>query len=219
MNRRSLIRRLALPLLAAALLASCAAKPVLEDIPEPLGDFSLGYNIVVVDHPAQGPFSRDATDAELKAAMEKAIQDRFGRFHGENTYHIAVKIEAYALARAGIPVVFKPVSVLAITANVWTTEAKLNEKPESITAFEAFDGNSLIGSGLTRTKEQQLAGLAEVAADKIETWLRTHPEWFGITGDEAARIAAEALAKQAADAAALKAATEKAAAGGGAGGN
>ncbi|MCR8726529.1 hypothetical protein [Frigidibacter sp. ROC022] len=165
----------------AVILAACAAPEDLSKAPEPLGDFSLGYNIVVVDNPKIGPLSRKATDAEWKASLEQAIDERFSRFKGEGTYHIAIKVQAYALAQTGIPLVVKPKSVLLISANVWTPYGKLNAEPENLTVWEGVSEKTLLGSGLTQTREEQMRKLSVNAARKIEEWLREHPEWF--TGD------------------------------------
>lgn len=168
---------------AMALLTGCAATSNdLDQPPAPLGDFRLGHNIVVVQEPQQAPFSRQATDAELEAGLKEAIAARFGRYEGDKLYHLGLKIEAYGLAAPGVPILFKPKSVLVISANVWDDAAqkKLNEEPKSIIAFEEFSDKTFVGSGLTQTKEEQLANLTRVAAKKIEAWLLENGQWFGV---------------------------------------
>lgn len=176
------LRRFRLPLLllVAALTAACAAQNDLDKPPPPLGQFVLGLNVVVTDNMQKVPISRDATAEEWKAALEKAIADRFGRYEGDRIYNFGVSIDAYALAPPGIPIVASPKSALAITANVWddATATKLNFKGKQITVMEGVNGETLVGSGLTRTKEQQMAALSYNAAKAIETWLLEHPEWF-----------------------------------------
>jgi hypothetical protein len=147
-------------------------------VPEPLGDFKLGYNIVVVDNPELLPFTRKATDAEWKAALEKAIAERFGRFQGTGEYHVALKLQAYALAQPGVPIVASPKSVLVVSANVWRPTGKINPEPENLTVWEGVNGKNVLGSGLTQTKEEQMAKLAFNTALKVEDWFRSHPEWF-----------------------------------------
>ncbi|MCB0106250.1 MAG: hypothetical protein KDE53_10085 [Caldilineaceae bacterium] len=174
-------RRLVLPLLAALVLTACAPKEDLSVAPEPLGNFKLGYNIVVVDKPEIGPLSRTATDAEWKASLEQAIDRRFSRFTGDTPYHIAIKLQAYALGQTGVPLVVKPKSVLVVTANVWATYGKLNPEPKNLTIWEGVSDKTLLGSGLTQTREEQMLKLSNNAAREIEKWMREHPEWF--TGD------------------------------------
>jgi hypothetical protein len=163
-------------LVAGLMLAACAPKQELSATPEPLGDFSLGYNIVVVKDPEIGPLSRTATDEEWKAVLETAINDRFSRFQGTGEYHLAVKLHAYALGQVGVPLVVKPRSVLVVTLDVWT--GKITPKPEQFTIWEGVDEKTLLGSGLTQTRDAQMKRLAFNAALKIEEFLRTHPEWF-----------------------------------------
>jgi len=170
------------PLLAgliALALAACAAPEDLTQAPEPLGDFSLGYTVVVVDNPELGPFSRKAEDGEWQASLEEAIKARFERFQGKGTYHIAIKVQAYALAQPGIPLVLKPRSVLLISANVWRPTGKINPDPKNITVWEGVSEKTfLLGSGLTQTRDEQMVKLSANAAREIEEWLREHPDWF-----------------------------------------
>jgi hypothetical protein len=170
--------RLILTLATVALLGACSPPQEMAAVPEPLGDFKLGYNIVVVDNPELLPFTRKATDAEWKAALEKAIAERFGRFQGTGEYHVALKLQAYALAQPGVPIVASPKSVLVVSANVWRPTGKINPEPENLTVWEGVNGKNVLGSGLTQTKEEQMAKLAFNTALKVEDWFRSHPEWF-----------------------------------------
>jgi hypothetical protein len=70
--------------------------------------------------------------------------------------------------------------VLSVTVNVWddTAQRKINAKPKVITVFEPFSGETFIGSGLTQTKEQQMANLSANAARKINAWLVENEAWF-----------------------------------------
>lgn len=172
------LRAFLLGLLALTLAACSTPPPALTGTPEPLGDFRLGYNIVVVDKPELLPFSRQATDAEWKAELERAMAERFGRFQGTGEYHLAIKLHAYALAQPGVPIVASPKSVVLVTADVWRPTGKISPEPESFTVWEGIDGNNLIGSGLTQSKEQQMRKLAYNAAYMIEQWMRKHPDWF-----------------------------------------
>lgn len=180
------ILRPAALLLIASLLAACQTNDLAEP-PVPLGDFVLGHNVAVTDKAQKGPISREASAAEWEAAMEKAVEDRFGRYTGKKVYNIGISVDGYALAPPGLPVVLKPKSVLIISANIWDDAAarKLNEKGEQLTIFEGMSEETLVGSGLTRTKQQQMDVLAFNAAKAVETWLLKHPEWFETVATEA----------------------------------
>lgn len=169
-----------LRLLAVFLLAACAA-PQLEEVPEPLGDFRLGYNIVQANDVVQGPFSREASEAELTDALRDAIEARLGRYDGDGLYHVGIAVGAYVLALPGLPVVYTPKSVLMFDVNVYdnATERRLNEKPHRITAFEGLHNVApVVGSGIARGKEAQLRNLAAEGARALEAWLRDNPGWF-----------------------------------------
>ncbi|MBK1637092.1 hypothetical protein [Rhodovulum adriaticum] len=165
-----------------ALLAGCAPGAAdLNDPPEPLGDFRLGYAIVVDKNAKMVPPSREAEPGEWEAALKKALEDRFARYEGDQLYHIAVNVDGYALAVPGVPVVLSPKSILIVSANVWDDAAgkKLHEEAEQLSVFEEFSGDTVVGSGLTRTREEQIQSLAENMAKRIERWLVSNrEEWF-----------------------------------------
>ncbi len=166
---------------AFGLLSACGVNDLAEP-PVDLGDFVLGHNIVVADKAEMVPISRSATADEWETAMKKAVADRFGRYEGNRIYNIGISVDGYALAPPGIPVVAAPKSVLVITANVWddAKAQKLNPEGKQLTVFESFDGESVIGTGLTKTKQQQLDALSYNAAKAVERWFLENPEWFGI---------------------------------------
>ncbi|MHA6326749.1 hypothetical protein [Roseivivax sp. CAU 1753] len=185
------MRRL-FPLLAClTLLAACAdgarnlQKPV-----EPLGDFKMGHGIVIAPNIVKGPTSRGASDAEWIAAVDAAMEERFRRYEGDKFYHIGVSIEGYVLAQPGIPLVFSPKSVLIVNVTVFddATGQKLNDEAEQLTALEAPSADTLVGSGVTQSKEEQMVNLANNIAFSIETWMRKQQRdagWFG--GPDAGR--------------------------------
>lgn len=176
-----MIARLSALVLAAALLSACAGPQVVE-APVALGDFKLGLNIVKADNPQKVPISRDADPQDWDDSLTAALQKRLGRYDGDKFYNLGVSVDAYALAPPGIPLVLSPKSALVVTARVWDDAAgkQLNEKGEQFTIFEGVDGETMVGSGLTRTAEQQMEKLSFNAAKRIERWLSDHPEWFGL---------------------------------------
>ncbi|WP_226936323.1 hypothetical protein [Pseudogemmobacter faecipullorum] len=185
--------RLPACLTALILLAACGGKNDLKDPPVPLGDFVLGHNIIVAENVQKVPISRDASPAEWEASMKEAVAARFGRYEGSRIYNIGISVDGYALAPPGIPVVAAPKSVLAITANIWddATATKLNPEGKSFTVFESLSGETVIGTGLTSTKAQQMEALSFNAAKKVEGWLLEHPEWFGMTKAQQEALMAE----------------------------
>lgn len=176
--------RLLSSLAALVLLAACSAAPLADDPLADLGAFRLGHNVVVASKMQQSPVSRDATAEEWTAVLKPALAGRFGRYQGDQLYHLGISIEGFALAPAGVPLLYKPKSALILNVTVWDDAAgtKLNAEPEQFTVFEQTTGESfLVGSGNKRTKEQQMAGLAANAVRKIEAWMvqqRKAQGWF-----------------------------------------
>jgi hypothetical protein len=175
-------RRLAM-ILSVAVLSACGGSR-LEDPPVDLGNFRLGLNIVVTQNMQRVPISREATGEEWEAAIKKAVDDRFGRYEGDKFFNIGVAVEGYALAPPGIPIVASPKSILVVSVSVFDDAAgkmlNADGKGKQITAFEQSSGDTVIGSGLTRSKAQQMESLAYSAALEIERYLLENPEWFGL---------------------------------------
>lgn len=172
-----------LALVAILGMFSACSPPAHVDAPQiPMGDFRLGHNIVVVNEPEEMPFSRNATDEEWKEAMTAAIDQRFGAYEGDKIYHLGVKVEAFALAVPGVPVLFTPKSVLVLAVNIWDDAAgeKLSEEAESFTIFESITPETMVSSGLTQNKEKQMTILTQNAAKAIQVWILEHPEWVGL---------------------------------------
>lgn len=165
--------------LAVTLVGACATDD-LSQPPKAFGDFALGYNIVVAKNAQPVGPSRKATAEEWETALKTAIDARFSRYEGEKLYHIGIGVDAYALAVPGVPVVISPKSVLAITVNVWddTAGRTVNAEPKQFTVFEGLTGDTVVGSGLTKTREEQMATLAANAARKINDWLVANAAWF-----------------------------------------
>ena len=165
----------------AALISACAPKDDLAEVPVPIGDFLLGHNIVLADKAQIGPLSRTATAEELQTAVQDAVQARLGRYQGDLYFHLGINIDAYALAIPGIPVVAKPKSILVASVTVWDDAkgVKINPEPKQLFVFESTTPETFISSGLTQTREQQLANLSTNLARKIERWLQENEDWFG----------------------------------------
>jgi hypothetical protein len=165
-------------LMVLAGLAACAPAEMSN---EPLGDFRLGHNIVIADNIQAGPFTRELVEEEIEVAMQTAIQQRLGRFDGDGLYHIGVYVGAGVLALPGVPLVYTPQSNMVIEVNVFdnATRQRLNAEPHRMVIGEGFDKTvPVLGSGLTRMREEQLANISANAARQIEDWLRENEAWF-----------------------------------------
>lgn len=177
---RSYVRHTGLVLLLLAGLAACTKPdPANEILPE-MGEFRLGHNVVISEGAQVGPFSKSVTEEEWTQAMTTAMDERFGSYDGGRYYHFGVKVAGYVVALPGIPIVASPKSVLVVLVNVWDDAEgiKLTEKPKQITVLETLDGESFIGSGLKKSKEEQMQNLSRNAAKSIQKWLLENPEWF-----------------------------------------
>lgn len=166
-----------------ALVAACNVGPQ-DRVPDSLGEFKLGHNVVVAKKARQGPISRDATPAEWEATIRNAVQARFGGFDGDQLYHLGISVEGFMLAPEGVPVIYNPRSMLIINVTVWDDAAgkKLNDKVHQITVVEDSTTSSfLLGSGRERTKQEQMDGLTANALDQLGDWLTERHEtdgWF-----------------------------------------
>jgi len=145
-----------------AMLGACAVADPDTDPQVPLGNFTLGHNVAVTQNAQKIGPSRTATAEEWEKTLEGAIAARFGDYDGEKLYHLGINLDGYALAIPGVPVVLAPKSALVISLTVWddAEERKLNEPPRQMTIFEQFDGGTIVGSGLTRQREEQMENLA-----------------------------------------------------------
>jgi hypothetical protein len=160
-------------LLSVVFLAACNGAADLGKAPVALGDFNLQHNIAVAPKAQKGPLSREVSKEELAKALSDATAERFGRYSGTRNYHFGMSVEGYVLAQPGIPIVFAPKSILIINFTVWddAKNVKLNAKPHQITVFESFDQGPVVGSGYTKSAEEQLKNLSQNAAKAIENYL------------------------------------------------
>lgn len=189
--------RLVVLLAGLLALAACTNSNDLGEPPADLGDFTLSHRVVVAPNLTMGPLSRRATEEEWNAALLNSIGARFDRYAGDKLYHFGISVEGYVLAQPGIPLVLSPKSVIILNLTVWDDAAgkKLNEEVEQFTVFESLSGDTLIGSGLTQSREQQIVNLSNNAAKVIETWLanqKRNAGWFGGTVSPVAARAAQA---------------------------
>ena len=188
-----MLRVLVLLLTIVAVAGCSRSGRDLDKPPVPLGDFRLGHNVVIAPKAVQGPLSRKVTKEELATSLKQAIGDRFERYEGDGLYHFGVSVEGYVLAIPGVPVVYNPKSIMIINLTVWDDAAgkKLNEEPVQLTVFESLTGETVLSSGLTQTKEEQLENLSINAAKQIEIFLKRQVDGAGWFAPEDAVAAAE----------------------------
>ncbi|UWR26904.1 hypothetical protein K3757_02925 [Sulfitobacter sp. S223] len=182
MGRMTLMRKTGAMLLAGA-LAACNGASDLNKAAVPLGDFNLGHNIVVAPKVQKVPLCREMDTETMTKMLQEAVAERFDRYDGDRLYHFGVSIEGYCLAPPGVPVVAAPKSVMIIRVTVWddAKNKKLNATAHQITVFESLDQGPLVGSGYTKTAEEQFKNLSQNAVKQIENYLvRQNREkgWF-----------------------------------------
>ncbi len=155
-----------------ALMGACTQTQVYEE-PESLGEFKLRVNYAFADKAVQGPVSRDATPQEWTEAIQNAVDIRLGRYEGAQEYDIGISLEGYMLAPPGVPVIYNPKSTAIVLVNVYDVGKKeFVAKAKKFQVLEDTTSESaLAGSGHTRTKEEQMSGLALKVADRVEEWL------------------------------------------------
>jgi hypothetical protein len=186
--------RLPVLLVAALALAACETRTGLTPPPPAMQSlFKLGHVVVIADKATKAPISRDAKPEQWQAAIDKAVKDRFGKLDGNAFYHLGINVDGYALAPPGVPLLVTPKSVLIISVTMLTdTEGgkKLNEKPAQLTVFETLSGDSVVGTGLTKSAEEQMENLAFNAAIAIQDWLTQNPQYYDPTATAIVPIAA-----------------------------
>jgi len=160
-------------LISIVVLTACNGASDLDKPAVPLGDFNLYHNIVVAPKVQKLPISREVSKEVLTTAIKDAIAERFDRYNGTRNYHFGVSVEGYILAPPGIPLVLAPKSIMIINLTVWDDAAgkKLTAEPHQITVFESLDQGPIVGSGYTKTAEEQLKNLSQNAAKSIENYL------------------------------------------------
>ncbi len=167
--------------LAAAALAGCGAGDLSRPAPQ-IGDVALGYAIVVADNAKMAGPSREASPEEWETAVRDAVVARIGRQEGGKLYHLGIGIDAYALAIPGIPVVLAPKSAIVAQVTLWddAAQVKVNPEPERLTVLEQLSAETVVSSGLTQSREQQIENLSVALAGAIERWMVRNKDWFAI---------------------------------------
>lgn len=185
---RNLIVLLALPALAA-----CAVPDPETDPQVPLGDFRLASNVAVTDNARKMGVTREATAEEWEKVLEDAIEARFGRYEGATPYVISYSLDGYILATKGGRLALAPRSAMSMTVHIWQTDPlkRLEDRSKQLLVLEQLDGETFIGSGLFRTKEQQMKNLGAQFAKAVERWLVANGDLFGTDVTDEARAAAE----------------------------
>ncbi|UWR22934.1 hypothetical protein [Sulfitobacter sp. S190] len=175
-------------LLAAALLAGCNGARDLNEAPVPLGDFNLVHNVVVAPKVQKVPLGRELPTEQMIETLRSAVAERFDRYEGARGYHFGISIESYFLAPPGVPVVAAPKSAMIIQITVWddARNLKLTDKPHQITVIESLDQGPLVGSGYTKSAEEQFRNLSQNAVKQIENYLvkmNAENGWFNTSPD------------------------------------
>ncbi|QUJ78037.1 hypothetical protein KDD17_12285 [Sulfitobacter albidus] len=187
-------------MLLCAVLAACNGARDLAGPAVPLGDFKLGHNIVVTPKTQKVPLSRELDKEVMQTMLQEAVAERFARYEGTGLYHFGISIESYFLAPPGVPVVAAPKSAMIIRLSVWddARNEKLTPKAHQITVLESLDQGPLVGSGYTKSAEEQFKNLSQNAVKQIENYLvarNKEERWFD-RGFPAAEAPAEAEATE-----------------------
>lgn len=164
-------------------VAACNGAADLGDPAVPLGDFKLGHNIVVAPKVQKVPLSRELDTEVMTQMLQEAVAERFDRYDGTRLYHFGISIESYFLAPRGVPLVATPKSAMIIRITVWddAKNKKLTPKAHQITILESLDQGPVVGSGFTKSAEEQFKNLSQNAVKQIENFLVKKNEeegWF-----------------------------------------
>ncbi len=163
-----------------ALLSACGETQMNEP-PEDLGAFRVRVAHVYTEKALQWPMSRSAEQAEWLAPMKNALEARLRRYDGSQEYDVAVTLEGFMLAPPGVPILFSPKSVAVVNVFVYdVAKEEFLANKHQMEIFEDTTGKSaLVGSGHSRTKEQQIAGLSLNIADAVEEWMAEQHKLHG----------------------------------------
>lgn len=172
-----------LALLASLVVLAACETTTLDEPPEDLGDFNMRVGFVYTDKALQWPLSRSAEPSEWNEPIERALEARLGRYDGSGKYDVAITLEGFLLATGGIPVLVNPKSAAVVNVFVYDVSSKTYlVRKHQMKIFEDTTGESaIIGSGYSRTKAEQIDGLALKIVDGLEEYIaEQHAEhgWF-----------------------------------------
>jgi hypothetical protein len=189
-----------LALLASLVLLAACEETQLNEAPQELGDFKLRRGFVYTDKASTYPISRKAEPSEWNKPIEEALEARLRRYQGSGQYDVAITLESFSLAPPGVPVVFNPKSVAVVLVFVYDVANKtfLLEEHQMIVFEDTTGESAIVGSGHSRTKAEQIDGLALKIVDRVEEYLaEQHAEHGWFNGDESPVSAAQEPAQTA----------------------
>ncbi len=189
MSNAIIMLKAALLGIATMMLVSCTeSAPVISENPEPLGDFKLGFAVVVDKDAEVGPLSRKADPDEWVAAIKPKFEKMLSSHTGERFYHVSITVAGYVLAVPGIPIIASPKSGVVVVLNVWddARQVRILEANKQFTVVEAISAKSFFGSGLTQSKEEQIAVLTDRILKQVDDYLHKNADAFRPDSPEAA---------------------------------
>ena len=125
--------------------------------------------------------TREATEEEWEEVLEAAIEKRFRRYEGTRPYTISYSLDGYLLATRGGRLALSNRSAILATVHIWETDPleRLNDRSTQLLVLEGLDGETFVGSGLFRSKEEQMARIGAQFAKAVERWLVANSDLFG----------------------------------------
>lgn len=174
-------------------VAACSVPDPESDPSVDLGNFRLLDNFAVTTQARKMGVTREASAEAWETVLEKAVTKRFSQYQGDTPYIISYSLDGYILATKGGRLALAPRSAMSMTVHIWQTspQKRLEERSKQLLIFENLDGETVIGSGLFRTKEEQMENLGAQFAKALERWLVANGDLFGVGVTAQAREAAK----------------------------
>jgi len=174
--------------LASLTLLTACGETRMDEAPEDLGTFNMRVGYIYTEKALQWPLSRKSEGSEWNAALQNALDTRLRRYEGTQDYDVAITLEGFLLAPPGIPILVSPKSVAVVNVFAYdVAKKKYLVKKQQMEIFESTTGESaILGSGHSRTKEEQIAGLSLNIVDAVEEMMaEQHLEngWFDVRPD------------------------------------